>query len=77
MLSLETETPATVEVQRVGSYWTVKTASHEKTASAGDAAVYDRIHAHGYLSLEPSDLDDTPLDLDAIKTRCQPLDLSG
>ncbi|KAJ7157757.1 putative polyketide synthase [Mycena filopes] len=66
MLPLSTETPLPVNVTLDGSHWKVTSTLPVKAQADGNA---ERLHADGYLSLEPvSGRDD--LDISEIRGRC-------
>ncbi|KAG1902324.1 uncharacterized protein F5891DRAFT_1127654 [Suillus fuscotomentosus] len=77
MLSLPGDQPVSVDVSTEGPHWTVRSALVNPLQSSGVPPQYDRLHAEGYLSLEPQSSALPAVDIQAIKERCTRVSVEG
>lgn len=70
-LSLSQDEPIPVSVTLQGTHWTVS------SATSVDPAKTTRLHAEGHLSLDSFSHHQTPVDIPAIRERCQEVNTNG
>ncbi|KAI0737718.1 hypothetical protein C8Q80DRAFT_1222755 [Daedaleopsis nitida] len=77
LLTLSAEHPIPVQVELDGTQWSVRSATSTDYTAAWPIK-YDRLHASGFLSMEPAPEDHlSPLDIEATRRRMKPMNMDG